>query len=104
MAPQIGLFFEKHFKNKVVEIYTGDEADYIHYNDTDTFNRSVIYGTFVEYDADCGILVLKDKTGRLFYMNESNVELFWAPGFNLLDSSKSTIMKNRPAKQDKDIM
>jgi len=87
----IGLFLEKNFKNKHVELYTGDESDYIHYNDTDTFNRAIICGIFVSYDKDSGVITLVDTVGTKFFISESAIQMFWEPGFNILTCTKTTM-------------
>lgn len=99
----VGKFFEKHFKNKEVEIFTSNENEYVHYADTDMFSWTIVKGVFVEYDEDSGILVLEASgSKKRFYLNEWKIELFWEPGFDYREIIGKTI--TGPTKKARDIM
>ncbi|MFA5023480.1 MAG: hypothetical protein WC523_00785 [Patescibacteria group bacterium] len=79
-----GIFIEKHFKNKEIEFHCRDESEYIYYSDSMVLNRNIIKGIVLEYDKESGVLTLDNK-GKIFYVNEESIELFWEPGLNIND-------------------
>jgi hypothetical protein len=102
---KVGKFLEKHFKNKEVEISIGEELEWISYSDSETFNRTLIQATFIEYDEECEILVMRNTKNTTFYIAEDIVQMFWAPGFKILESIKTTINTGKKLiKKDRDIM
>lgn len=103
---QIGKFFEKHFKNKEVEFYTGLDREWVNYADSTTINGTLMYMIFREYDEDCGIMTFSTLDGKHeVYVAEDAIEMFWKPGFSILEHSKTVLNTSQKLfNQNKDIM
>jgi len=85
---KIGKFLEKRFKNKEVHLYSGMDREWITYADSSMINGTVVTGIFSEYDEECGVLIMKtlNQSGEL-YISEDSIEMFWAPGFKILENT-----------------
>ena len=106
MSHRNGKFIQKHFKNKKIEIYTGDESSWLSYFDHDMMNHSLIIGTVKDFDEDSGIITLLSETNKIFYMSEDNIVMFWEAekGFNLRDTTSTVIKTGKKPTKNKDIM
>jgi hypothetical protein len=104
---QIGKFLNKKFLNKEVELYIGNESEWINYSDSSTINISIVCGIVKEYDAECGILTMASVfDGSLFYICEDTIQMVWEPGFKASKTIKSMLNTGSKLYQNKyrDIM
>jgi hypothetical protein len=101
----LGSFFEKNFKNKEVEILVNHDLEWVQYAEAQSISNMIIRATFISYDNDSGVLVFNTGTQE-FYVSEQYIQMFWTPGFKLLENVRS--MRNTGQKlynkKDRDIM
>jgi hypothetical protein len=89
---QLGKFFEKRFKGKEVELYTGIDREWITYADSTTINGTLMRVIFKEYDEDSGVLIFTTSDGEHeIYVSEDAIEMFWPPGFHLIEHSRTVM-------------
>lgn len=104
---KIGLFLQNNMSGKKIELYVGDQADWMSYADNDTMSYVLIVGTFKDYDAASGVITLISETSMEFYVSEDKIDMFWLAGqkFNIRDTTTTTIKsgKSRIAK-NRDIL
>lgn len=104
----IGKFFEKRFKNKEVEFYTGLDREWITYADSSTINGTLISAIYKEYDEDSGVMTFLTVDGKHeIYIAETAIEMFWEPGVSLMEYSKTIMNTGQGAfnqKKKRDIM
>ena len=104
---QLGLFLEKRFKLKEIEFYCGVDREWITYADSTTINGTLISAIFKEYDAESGVLIFLTLDGKKeFFVSEDALEMFWEPGFNVLQNSKTMMNTNNRLfnQKERDIM
>ncbi len=105
---QIGKFLEKRFKNKQIEFYTGIDREWINYADSTTINGTLITAIYKEYDEESGVLIFTTLDGdHEIYVSEDAIEIFWRPGFHLMEHSRTVMNTGQRvynAKKDRDIM
>jgi len=103
-----GVFMKKHFQDKRIEIYVGDESDWYSYADNESMSYVLIVGTFRDYDDESGTITLTAETGHTMYISDYKVSMFWEAdkGFNILKTTTSTIRsgKNRMQRKRDDIL
>lgn len=102
---KIGKYLKKHFMDKKVELFTGENSEWVHYRDNDSMSLMLIVGTVKGYDEECGVLKMESETGHMMYINEHNLVMFWEAdkGFNILRTTASTIRTGKKF-QNRDIM
>lgn len=90
---KIGKFIFNNFQNTKVILYTGDQQDWMKYQDNDAMAYVLVVGTVIDYDEECGILTLESKDEELFYISEEAISIFWdaKSKFNLMANTTSTI-------------
>ena len=93
MANNSGQFIADNFMNQKIEIFTGIDSEWLNYADGDAQSYTLIIAFPVAFDANSGILTLRNDQGQKFYMSESNIQMFWKSGtdFNLIENTTSTI-------------
>ena len=104
---QIGKFFEKRFKNKEVEFYTGLDREWINYADSNTINGTLVTAVFEEYDEESGVLIFTTLDGKHeIFVSEDAIEMFWEPGFSMMEHSKTIMNTGQRAfnRKKRDIM
>lgn len=102
---KVGTFFEKQFKNKEVEFYTGIDREWITYADSSTINGTLMHMIFKEFDADSGVLTFITLDGKhTIYISENTIEMFWKPGFSVIEHSKTIMHTNQKLFKKRDIM
>lgn len=102
-----GRFIFNNFRDMQVVLYTGDQQDWMKYQDNDAMAYVLVVGIVVDYDDDCGILTLKSKDNEIFYIVEDAISMFWdaKSKFNLMANTTSTIgYGKRWLNKNKDIM
>lgn len=107
MANSIGKFMETHLKGKRIEMYIGDQAEWVNYSDASVMSYAVIVGIFKAYDEKSGVITFVSDDGKIFYMVESKVGVFWesGSGFNIVDATQPTIKGGKQwLKKPRDIM
>jgi hypothetical protein len=108
MAKETGKFMKKHLKNKKLELYVGDEADWYSYADNDSMSYVLIRGFFKDYDDESGVITMQSEAGRIFWIAEEKIEMFWEAdqGFNILETTTSTVRSGKQwlKKKNRDIM
>lgn len=102
---KIGKFIVSKFKNKEIEIFTSNENEFVHYSDADALAWTLIKAIVVDYDEESGVITLKSIMNRkIFYIDESKIEMFWEPGFNISECTSNTKRALQGGKKNRDIM
>lgn len=100
MSFETGKFIYKYLKGKSIDMYIGDQAESLNYSDTDMSSYAVLVGVVKDYDEDSGIITLISEQGRVFYVAEVKVGVFWESdsSFNILEVTKSTLRNSKNGK------
>lgn len=100
-----GKFINKHFLNTKLEVFIHLDSEWLSYQDGEAQSYTVLMATPTKYDEESGILTMLSEDGRIFYLAEGVIEMFWEAdnGFKLINTASSTL---RPRKTNKkrDIM
>lgn len=104
---KVGKFFEKRFKGKQIEFYVGVDREWINYADSSVINGSLLSAIFKEYDESSGVLIFETIDGEHdIYVSEDSIDMFWEPGFAMLEHSKTIMNTGQGAfnRKKRDIM
>ena len=103
----VGLFFEKHFKNKEVFIFSGVENENLNYSQSNQNTWNIVHGIFIEYDQESDILTFETvEEGKIFHMFGWYIHCFWPPGTKFDDLVKDTNNRtpSKVRRKNRDIM
>lgn len=102
----VGIFFEKKFKDKLVEVYVGLDREWITYADSSAINGAILCLIFKGHDS--GILTFETPDGEHeIYIPENIIQMFWKPGFKIMEHTKTMINTGQSVynkKKNRDIM
>ena len=88
-----------------LEIFTHLDSEWISHQDGTTHSYTVLTATPKAYDEESGVLTMEAIAGRIFYLAEEAIEMFWVAGsgFKISENSTSTMRPMRD-KKSRDIM
>ena len=92
-----GKFMKKYLQDQKLEIYVGDESDWLSYADNDSMSYVLVIGTFKDYDEDSGVITLISETNHTFWIGEEKIEMFWKAdtNFNIMETTTSTVRSGK---------
>jgi hypothetical protein len=89
---QPGILIERLFKGKEVYIlvncFIRESLDFSQFQ---VENPNFISGLVIKYHDDCGVLELRNSRGQSFYLSDGNIDLFYDPSVNIVESINTII-------------
>lgn len=101
-----GKFIAENFLNHKLELFIGLDSEWLSYADGDAQSYTLVVATPLEYYEDSGMIKLINEKGKVFYMGEDFIKMFWEvdSGFRLNESTTSTVHYGRPRNKTRDIV